>query len=315
MLHASDKISSYRSPFVKDIDPRLLRTFETVVAHGSITSAAAALGYVPSAVSQHVARLEAQVGLVLLLTRSRNGVTATAHGEALREAATRVLAGLADLQDRMGQLAGQPPRLSASAAAELLPGALVTLRQRHPGLRVLLREYEPGEGLRALSTGRVDVLLAYNYRPGRSGLSDPAVRVEQVGVEPLLLCAARDSPDPAVVEGTAEADWVAGSAGTPDRLLVGEFHADHHLAPMIVAETDDYNVASRLIAAGLVVGLLPASLVAASGDRLRVLRLAQPPQRQILMLQRAGALSTAGEGLLVALRDRLDRLVDLAREV
>jgi len=53
----------------------------------------------------------------------------------------------------------------------------------------------------------------------------------------------------------------------------------------------------------------------ASSDRLRVLRLAEPPHRQILMLQRAGASSAAGEGLVVALRERLERLVDLASKV
>lgn len=167
----------------------------------------------PSAVSQHVARLEAQLGLELLI-RPRSGVTATAHGEALREAGTHVLAELANLQDRMSQLAGRPQLpvgVFASAAAELLPAALLAVRQQHPGLGILLREYDSGEGMRASSNGRVDVLLAYNYRQERSSLSYPAIRVEQVGVEPLLLCAARNSSDPAAVERTAEADWVCRS--------------------------------------------------------------------------------------------------------
>ncbi|MBI5090127.1 MAG: LysR family transcriptional regulator [Actinobacteria bacterium] len=51
------------------MDTRLLRTFHAVVEHGSFTSAATALGYTQSAVSQHVAALEASLGVELFRRR------------------------------------------------------------------------------------------------------------------------------------------------------------------------------------------------------------------------------------------------------
>lgn len=43
-------------------EPKLLTTLLAVVRHGSMTAAAAALGYVPSAASQQITRLERQSG-------------------------------------------------------------------------------------------------------------------------------------------------------------------------------------------------------------------------------------------------------------
>ena len=42
------------------IDPVALRSLVAVRDHGSVVGAAAALGFTPSAVSQHVKRLESQ---------------------------------------------------------------------------------------------------------------------------------------------------------------------------------------------------------------------------------------------------------------
>ena len=48
------------------MDPRFLRTFVTVARLGSFSAAARELGYTQSAVSQHIAVLEADLGAVLL---------------------------------------------------------------------------------------------------------------------------------------------------------------------------------------------------------------------------------------------------------
>jgi DNA-binding transcriptional LysR family regulator len=58
------------------VDTTRLTVFRQVVRCGSFTAAAAALGISQPAVSQHIARLEADVGLKLL-DRTGRGITPT----------------------------------------------------------------------------------------------------------------------------------------------------------------------------------------------------------------------------------------------
>ena len=74
---------------MQDIKPLLV--FAAVLEHGSMNAAAAALGMTPSAVSQHVGRLERQYG-VKLLNRSTRRMAPTEAGRALAASCTRLLA-------------------------------------------------------------------------------------------------------------------------------------------------------------------------------------------------------------------------------
>lgn len=51
------------------MDPHLLRTFVAVLEHRSFSTAASVLGYTQSAVSQHIAALEADLGARLVERR------------------------------------------------------------------------------------------------------------------------------------------------------------------------------------------------------------------------------------------------------
>src|SRR5688572_9298190 len=76
-----------RPPTVKlsyMLDVRRMQVLRAVVNSGSVTAAAAHLGYTPSAVSQQVAALEKQAGMALL-ERVGRGVEPTAAGRLLTE--------------------------------------------------------------------------------------------------------------------------------------------------------------------------------------------------------------------------------------
>lgn len=64
------------------LDVRRLKVLRAVVTSGSVTAAAANLGYTPSAISQQVAALEKQAGVALLERVGRgaaDGSRAVAH--------------------------------------------------------------------------------------------------------------------------------------------------------------------------------------------------------------------------------------------
>lgn len=76
---------------MRDLDTSLLRTFVAVTERGSMTAGAIALNLTQGAVSQKIARLEAQAGGPLL-TRDRCGLGLTPAGERLLGKARRMLA-------------------------------------------------------------------------------------------------------------------------------------------------------------------------------------------------------------------------------
>ena len=87
------------------LDPRRLVLLATVARHGSLTAAAAKLGYSPSALSQQVAALEREAGTTLL-ERNARGVRLTEAGAALVTHADAILARIEDAEDELAAIAG-----------------------------------------------------------------------------------------------------------------------------------------------------------------------------------------------------------------
>ena len=92
------------------MDPRFLRTFVTVARLGSFSGAARELGYTQSAVSQHIAVLEADLGAVLLLRRP---VEPTEAGARLLAHAEPILLRLDAARADVARVAAGPPRGAA----------------------------------------------------------------------------------------------------------------------------------------------------------------------------------------------------------
>jgi DNA-binding transcriptional LysR family regulator len=135
-----------------------LQTFVEVARRGTFAGAADALSFTPSAVSQQMAKLEAEAGTSLIL-RDGAGVQLTEAGRLLHEhaldiveAVRRARAGLDALQVE------QVKRLRIAscplATMAVVPRALRVLRRRLPGAELLLEETDAAAALR---DGRADV--------------------------------------------------------------------------------------------------------------------------------------------------------------
>ncbi|CAM5411332.1 hypothetical protein SXANM310S_06162 [Streptomyces xanthochromogenes] len=153
------------------MDPHLLRSFVAVVERGSFSAAAQALGYTQSAVSQHIAALEADLGTPLL---RRRPVGPTEAGERLMEHARPLLLRLEAARADLARLTRvRPARLTlACAPAALAPAladTLAGLRRAAPGLAVEVRVLGRDEAVRAVLTGAADLALV----TGAAAPSDP----------------------------------------------------------------------------------------------------------------------------------------------
>ena len=94
---------------------RSLEVFSAVAASGSFSAAGRGLGLTPSAVSRTIDRIEARLGVRLLL-RTTRALTLTAEGQAYLAAARRILTDLDDAEQAIADQGSPRGRLRVSAA-------------------------------------------------------------------------------------------------------------------------------------------------------------------------------------------------------
>jgi DNA-binding transcriptional LysR family regulator len=169
-----------------------LQTFVEVVRRGTFAGAADSLSFTPSAVSQQMAKLEAESGLPLLV-RDGTGVRLTEAGRLLHEHAVGIVDAVH--RARIGLIALQAQqvkrlRLAADpvAASAIVPRALRLLRRRLPGAELVLEETAAGDALR---DGRADVGV---WLAGAEEAPDPALAETVLDRGELLVALAADHP-------------------------------------------------------------------------------------------------------------------------
>ncbi|MET0601685.1 MAG: LysR family transcriptional regulator [Baekduia sp.] len=294
------------------LDLKLLTTFREVALRRSFSDAATVLGYTQPAVSQHVARLEAIVG-VRLLDRDARGVHPTPAGELLltRAAALLDAARRAEEEVREAAGAGRPTvRIGAFAtlAAGLLPGATRDLRARRPDLRMEVKVIEPEDAIDAMLTDRLDLATIID-----SELSPMDVRpgVEHVHLceDPLLLVMASDHPmanrASVGLEELSSEGWLMPDVGgtCPDSNIVLRACRDAGFEPDVRLAFDDYPALQGMAAAGVGVALIPSLATANIRSDVAIIPLrGQPPARRIQAAVRVGEVDPLVDHVIEALR-------------
>ncbi len=124
------------------MDTKKVHALLLAVDKGSLTSAAAELGYTQSGLTHMMNALEDELGLNLLV-RSKNGVRLSPAGQALRQRMEALLQAADELEqeaDRLRQRSYSTLRLGAysSVASSWLPAILATFRQADPNTEVII---------------------------------------------------------------------------------------------------------------------------------------------------------------------------------
>jgi DNA-binding transcriptional LysR family regulator len=284
------------------LDVRRLRVLHAVSAHGSVTSAAAALGYSAPAISQQLAALEREVGM-RLTERAGRGIGLTpaadilvAHTDALLAQLDAAEADLAALRD---QVAGRVTVAAfPSAAATIVPTAWSALAGSAPHVQIDLVEMEPEEALPAVLHGETDVAIAHEYdvlpRPldplfeRRELLSDPvlvAVHADRLQSVQGKRCSAATAVELCALTGQP---FLAPRAGTSCAEMIQRACARAGFVPRVVARASDFHVLLSLVAVDAGITLVPRLAARRLPRQVQLLQPDEPVTRKIFTVSRCG---------------------------
>src|SRR5919199_3708217 len=149
------------------LDPRRLRVLREIALRGTVTAAADALGYTPSAISQQLSALERETETALLERRGRS-VRLTEAGRLLVARTEPVLVALEEATAALEQwrttVTGElVVAASGSVAAWLVNPVAAELMRAHPRLRVTVREADGARSIAGLRLGELDLVVAHEY--------------------------------------------------------------------------------------------------------------------------------------------------------
>ncbi|MET8832877.1 LysR family transcriptional regulator [Micromonospora sp. NPDC004540] len=239
-----------------------MQVLRAVVASGSVTAAAAHLGYTPSAVSQQVAALEKEAGIALL-ERVGRGVRPTAAGRLLTGHAAIISQQVAEAETALADLrAGRTGRLTiryfASVGPTLLAPALARLRREHPGVTIDPKLTDPNDPLPDVEQGTADLAIVVRPTSGESRqgirlmhLLDDAYQAVLPTSHPLAAQRVIDLAD------LAGEPWVGSEPPGPCLEPILDACAAAGFTPDFVAKSEDYATAQGFVAAGLGISLVP----------------------------------------------------------
>lgn len=144
---------------------RALSLFVAVIDRGSFSGAARQLGMSPSAVARAVDRIEARLGVRLLL-RSTRALTLTAEGAAYLHAARRILTDLDDAEQQIADQGNPRGRLRVSAALAHGRLCVVPLLGRFAALYPdILIDVALTDTLIDIAAGEADVAIRFGPLP------------------------------------------------------------------------------------------------------------------------------------------------------
>ncbi|MBT9486274.1 MAG: LysR family transcriptional regulator [Rubrivivax sp.] len=259
------------------MDLRHLRYFVAVAEAGHMTRAAQALGIQQPPLSQQIKALEQELGL-RLFQRHAKGVHLTDAGVQLLDEARRLLADVAAMQARLQRVARgergllQVAFTSSAAAHAYTPRLLRECRRRYPEIALQVSESSAAEITDSLVAGRLHAGLLrvpVARPPGLQFLAlldEPALLA--LPVDHPLLRASGGQPRPVALHELRDEPLILvrrpGAPGLYANLLALCEAAGFQ--PRIAAEVERMMSNLNLVAAGMGVSVVPASMRGAHPD-------------------------------------------------
>ncbi|AKS40648.1 LysR family transcriptional regulator [Wenzhouxiangella marina] len=257
-----------------------LRILQVVADEGSIAAAARRLHLTPPTLSIQLGQLAEALGMPLHRVSGRR-LQLTEAGQDALEAARRIDAELKRLDQRLAARRGIERgrlRIAAVSTAEyVLPSLLGRFRTAHPGIEASLTILPRDRLIERLNEGRDDGYLM--TRPPAS----ERLRIETVGLNPLVMIAAPDHPwarQPELAfSAVTEASFVVREPGSGTRLWTADWLARFgaELQPALELGSNEAIKQAVMAGHGLAVISLHAVTLELEAGRLTLLRVPHFP--------------------------------------
>ena len=246
------------------LDVRRLRVLSEVAAQGSFSAAGHALTLTQSAVSQHIAALEREVGQALV-ERGTRPIQLTDAGYALTRHATGIFARLDGAEQELEELAGRRHgRLRfgsfPTALGTFVPAAFSRFRQRHPEVALLVVDDHLQRLVPRLEAGELDLALIYEHDALPDVAARDLVRVPLLADPFKVVLPARHRlarRRALELEELAGETWIGGGPTSAWYRIVRHACASAGFTPQARFTTDDSVAVQALVAAELGIGVIP----------------------------------------------------------
>ncbi|MEV7398015.1 LysR family transcriptional regulator [Aeromicrobium sp. NPDC092404] len=279
------------------IDLGALRSLIAVRDHGSIVSAAAALDFTPSAVSQQIKKLERQ-SRSPMLERVGRTVILTERGRLLAERGTQLLSDLEQVENlAVGgaeELRGTFRLASFSTASRgIVAPLLARLRTTAPELDVVVTEVDPREAVTLVERGGTDLSIVHDWSTMPlelpTTLEHREIHVDRADV--LLPWSHRLSlKDSVTPTDLATERWVTTPAGTICHDWLLHMFAMHGIRPDMRYFDGSYSTHAAMVEHGVAVALVPRLGRESLSPRVRVVPVVDPtPTRRVSSLWRTSS--------------------------
>ena len=273
---------------------RQLRYFVAVAEELHFRRAAERLHISQPPLSQQIRALEDELGFALLI-RTRRRVELTPAGEAFLRDARALLGELDGAVATARRIdAGQTGRLRigfvGSALLSIVPGTVERFRASRPGVAIELRERSTVDQLRAVSAGVIDVGLVRPPIDDESGLRAEIVLRERTvaalpTAHPLAALARvplrRLAVEPLVLFPREQAP------GFHDLLIEALAAAGSPAGPRVIQYAPEMLTIIGLVATGLGVSLVPASVSRLALDGVAYRPVVGAPRSELVAITRA----------------------------
>ena len=288
------------------INLRHLRTLQEIAEHGGVGAAADVLYLTPSAVSQQIAALQAEVGAEVV-ERIGRGVRLTAVGEVLLSHASGLLAAESAARTAVRDASrAETVRLRvglfASVALGLMPALAAEIDATAPHLRLSTREIDLEQARVDLIRNRLDAAFVLDYPEAAESWS-PGLELADIGADTfsVALPAGRGPAEgPIRLQDLADEHWIMASTSTYVGRAVRSACRRAGFEPRVSHEVEEQATALALVHAGLGVSLVSdfGRTSPPSGVEIRPLR--QRVSRQLLLAY------ARSQGERPALQDLID---------
>ncbi|HVK25506.1 MAG TPA: LysR family transcriptional regulator [Actinokineospora sp.] len=293
-----------------------LRALHAVSTGGSINAAAEMLHITNSAVSQRLAKLERDVGQVLLERHGR-GVRLTDAARLLVDHAEQILslvdAAESALEGHRGAVVGKVSIAAfPSAARGLLSRTMMELRAGYPHLHPVLYEQDPVASVPLVVRGDVDIAVVQDWFDvpleftgdlDRVSLLDDGMDLALSASHPLAGHASVD------IEDFAHESWVSWPRGTVCGDWLRHTLRGYGVEPRIEHAVAEYPTQMAMVAAGFGVALIPRLGRDPVPAGVRLVAITPPLTRHVYAVWRAEAAHRP------AIRATVDALVAAAAEL